>query len=282
LKLEIKNVTKNFGTVRALNNVSMEFETSHIYALLGRNGAGKSTLMNIISQRIFQTSGEILLDGQIIKSDELLSNIYLMSETSFNGNRKVKDLFKIAKIFDEEFDVEYAFTLAKDFKLDTNQKIAKLSTGYSTIFKVIMGICSSCKFVMFDEPILGLDANHRNAFYKMLLSRFAEKQDEVCYIISTHLIDEVSSLIERAIIIKEGSVIVQGDVDELLKNSLSVKGLKADVERATEDCRVLGTDTVGSETTSIVVGDVKPDDGVQVSSVDLQTLFIELTNEGGF
>jgi hypothetical protein len=61
-----------------------------------------------------------------------------------------------------------------------------------------------------------------------------------------------------------------------------VKGLKTEVERATKNCRVLGTDTVGSEMTSIVIGDVEPDDSVEVSSVDLQSLFIELTNEGGF
>ena len=282
MKLEIKNVTKDFGTVKALNNVSIEFETSHIYALLGRNGAGKSTLMNIISDRIFQTSGEILLDGKKINSDELLSNIYLMSETSFYGSKKVSEVFKLAKVFDKEFDSEYALILAKDFKLNVGQKITKLSTGYSTIFKVIMAICSSCKFVMFDEPILGLDANHRNVFYKLLLSSFAKRQEEVCYIISTHLIDEVSSLIEKAIIIKEGNVLVQGSVDELLKYSLSVKGLKADVERVTKNCRVLGQDTVGAEMTSIVIGDIVPDDSVDVSSVDLQTLFIELTNEGGF
>jgi ABC-2 type transport system ATP-binding protein len=282
LKLEIKNVSKNFGSVKALNNVSIEFETSHIYALLGRNGAGKSTLMNIISKRIFQSEGEVLLDGEEIKSDELLSNIYLMSETSFYGNRKVENVFKIAKIFDEGFDGDFALKLSKDFKLNTSQKITKLSTGYLTIFKVIMAICSSCKFVMFDEPILGLDANHRNVFYKLLLSSFAQKQGDVCYIISTHLIDEVSSLIEKAIIIKEGNILIQGDVDELLRSSLSVKGLKTEVERATKNCRVLGTDTVGSEMTSIVIGDVEPDDSVEVSSVDLQSLFIELTNEGGF
>jgi ABC-2 type transport system ATP-binding protein len=282
LKLEIKNVNKRFGSVNALNNVSVEFQTSHIYALLGRNGAGKSTLMNIITQRIFQDSGEILLDGKEVKTDELLSSIYLMSENSFYGNKKVKDAFKLAKTFDVNFESDYAERLAKDFKLNTSSKIAKLSTGYSTIFKVIMAICSSAKFVLFDEPILGLDANHRNAFYKLLLSRFAQKQEEVCYIISTHLIDEVSSLIEKAIILKEGNVLVQGDVDELLKYALSVKGLKKDVERATQGCKFLGSDTVGSEMTSIVVGDVVPDDSVEISSVDLQTLFIELTNEGGF
>jgi ABC-2 type transport system ATP-binding protein len=282
LKLEIKNVSKDFGSIKALDNVSIEFETSHIYALLGRNGAGKSTLMNILSQRIFQSSGDIFLDGKEINSDELLSNIYLMSETSFYGDKKVGEAFKLAKVFDEGFDEKFALSLSKDFKLKTSQKILKLSTGYLTIFKVIMAICSSCKFVMFDEPILGLDANHRNAFYKLLLSRFAEKQGDVCYIISTHLIDEVSSLIEKAIIIKDGNVLVQGDVDELLKSSLSVKGLKANVDAATKNCRVLGSDTVGSETTSIVIGDVVPDDGIDISSVDLQTLFIELTNEGGF
>lgn len=282
MKLEIQNVSKNFGSVNALSDVSIEFETSHIYALLGRNGAGKSTLMNIIGKRIFPTSGKVLLDGEIINSDELLSNIFLMSETSYYGSKKVIEVYKIAKIFDEAFDLDYAVKLSKDFKLNTKQKIEKLSTGYTTIFKVILALCSSCKFVMFDEPILGLDANHRSVFYKILLSRFADKQSDVCYIISTHLIEEVSSLIDKAVIIKEGKVLVQGDVEDILKSTISVKGSKENVEDATRNCEIIGEDVVGKQMTRMVKGEILNTDNVCVSSVDLQSLFIDLTNEGGF
>lgn len=282
MKLDIKNVSKNFNNVEALKDVSLSFETGHIYALLGRNGAGKSTLMNIITRRIAQSSGSIYLDGNNIDSDEFLSKIYLMSEANYFGNVKVKAAIKIAKQFDEDFNLEEAFILAENFKLDTNQKIIKLSTGYASIFKVIMALCSSASFVLFDEPILGLDANHRSVFYKLLLSKFSQKQDEVCYIISTHLIEEVSALIEKAIIIKNGEIIIEGSVDDLLKSVYRVSGKLEDIQLACKDLRILNIDTVGLVSTAIVIGDVIDDGIVKIDSVDLQTLFIELTNEGGF
>lgn len=282
MKLDIKNVSKNFNNVEALKDVSLSFETGHIYALLGRNGAGKSTLMNIITRRIAQSSGSIYLDGNNIDSDECLSKIYLMSEANYFGNIKVKAAIKIAKQFDEDFNLEEAFILAEKFKLDTNQKINKLSTGYASIFKVIMALCSSASFVLFDEPILGLDANHRSVFYKLLLSKFAQKQDDVCYIISTHLIEEVSALIEKAIIIKNGEIIIEGSVDDLLKSVYRVSGKLEDIQLACKDLRILNIDTVGLVSTAIVIGDVIDDGIVKIDSVDLQTLFIELTNEGGF
>ncbi len=282
MKLEIKNVSKKFGDVVALDNVSMSFETSHIYALLGRNGAGKSTLMNIISKRIFADSGTVSLDGEIIGSDESLSKIYLMSESNYYGNIRVREAIKTAKIFDENFDDKRAIELSKSFKLDINQRISKLSTGYASIFKLIMALCSSSQFVLFDEPILGLDANHRNVFYKLLLSKFAQKNEEVCYIISTHLIEEVSGLIERAVIIKEGKVVVDGIVEDLLKNALCVSGKLEDVQNSCNGAKILSIDNVGLISSAIVIGEVVDNGNVKIESVDLQTLFIELTNEGGF
>ena len=282
MKLDIKNVSKNFGTIEALKDVSMSFETGHIYALLGRNGAGKSTLMNIVTRRMFQNSGNIYLDGEVLASDESLSKIYLMSESNYFGNIRVREAIKTTKLFDDKFDDNDAYSLAKSFKLDIDQRIKKLSTGYASIFKVIMALCSSASFVLFDEPILGLDANHRSVFYKLLLTKFAQKNEEVCYIISTHLIEEVSGLIERAIIIKNGEIVVDGIVDDLLKNALSVSGKLDDINLACQDAKILSVDSVGLVSTAIVIGNVIDNGNVEIDSVDLQTLFIELTNEGGF
>ena len=79
--IELKNLTKNYGKNCALDNVSVKFDSGKIYGLLGRNGAGKSTMLNLISNRIFPTSGEILIDGEpSIENDRALSKVYCMSE----------------------------------------------------------------------------------------------------------------------------------------------------------------------------------------------------------
>ena len=109
-KIEIKNVSKRFKETVALDNVTLTLEENKIYGLLGRNGAGKSTLLNIISNRVFADSGEVLYDGEVVtENDRLQKNIYLMSEKSFySDNLNVKQIFGWTKEFYPDFDYDYA------------------------------------------------------------------------------------------------------------------------------------------------------------------------------
>jgi len=278
MKLQINNVSKNFKDLVALDNISLEFQTGKIYALLGRNGAGKSTLMNIIANRIFPTSGNILVDGKTaFSNDELMSKIFLMSDDDFFKSLSCKKAFKMAKHFDEDFDLSYAFELAKDFELNLKTDVIKLSTGYNSIFKVILAFCSSANFVLFDEPVLGLDASHRDMFYKLLISTFNDKSNEVCYVVSTHLIDEISNLAQEAIIINKGKEVANGLVEDLSASVNEVVGPKALVDEAVKDSKILGVNKVGKVYTVYVKGFVNEIEGVQLNSVDLQRMFIEIT-----
>jgi len=278
MKLEVNNISKNFKSVKALDDISLEFETGKIYALLGRNGAGKSTLMNIITNRIFPNNGTITMDGEnIYNNDTLMSKIYLMSDDDFFGSINSLQAFKMAKHFDSNFDFNYALELSKDFELNTKTDVNKLSTGYFSIFKVILAFCSSANFILFDEPVLGLDAPHRDFFYKLLLSNFLEKQDNVCFVVSTHLIDEISNIAQEAIIIDRGKNISQGLVEDLSASVSEVVGSKELVEQATKNAKLLGTTKVGRVYSAFVTGDVEKIEGISINSVDLQRMFIEIT-----
>lgn len=278
MKLQINNISKNFKNLVALDNISLEFETGKIYALLGRNGAGKSTLMNIISNRIFPSSGTISIDGtEIYKKDEYMSKIFLMSDDDFFGSISCLKAFEMAKHFDNNFNYEYALELAKDFELNLKTDVIKLSTGYSSIFKVILAFCSSANFVLFDEPVLGLDASHRDMFYKLLISTFSEKGEDVCYIVSTHLIDEISNLAQEAIIINKGKIVATGLVEELSASVNEVSGERELVDKAISDCKVLGSNKVGKIYSVYVKGKVEEIEGVSIKKVDLQRMFIEIT-----
>ena len=98
--------------------------------------------------------------------------------------------------------MQYAQTISKEFGLDPRRKVKELSTGYSSILKCVVSLSVNTKYVIFDEPVLGLDANHRELFYTLLLKKYAETPFTA--IISTHLIDEVANLIEDVIIIDNG------------------------------------------------------------------------------
>ena len=175
--IEVKDISKKFGNVEALSQLSLRFEENKIYGLLGRNGAGKSTLLNLISNRIFADSGEIFINNMpAAENARAQSLLYLMSEqTLFPEKMKIRDAFKWTQNFYPDFDLEYAENLADRFSLDTKKKIKTLSTGYTSIFKVITALSVGTPYVLLDEPVLGLDAGHRELFYKVLLETYGHR-----------------------------------------------------------------------------------------------------------
>lgn len=281
MSIEIKDVTKDFKNVRALNMINLTFEENKIYGLLGRNGAGKSTLLKIISNRIFSTEGEVLVDGENAReNDKALGKIYLMNESNlYPPKMKIKNIFKWTKEFYPDFDIEYALKLAKAFNLNVNKYPRALSTGYTSIFKIIIALSVNTLYVFLDEPVLGLDANHRDIFYKFLIEKYAEKP--FCCVISTHLIEEVSSVIEDVIIVKNGEVIRNQTRDSILRTGFTVTGSASAVDEFIKGRNVIGTDSIGGLKTAYVIGSVSGENipvGIEISAMDLQKLFVQLTN----
>lgn len=281
MSIEIKDVTKDFKNVRALNMINLTFEENKIYGLLGRNGAGKSTLLKIISNRIFSTSGEIFVDGENAReNDKALGKIYLMNESNlYPPKMKIKNIFKWTKEFYPDFDIEYALKLAEAFNLNVNKYPRSLSTGYTSIFKIIIALSVNTPYVFLDEPVLGLDANHRDIFYKFLIEKYAEQP--FCCVISTHLIEEVSSVIEDVIIVKNGEIIRNQTRDSILRTGFTVSGSAAAVDEFIKGRNVIGTDSIGGLKTAYVIGSVSGENipaGIEISAMDLQKLFVQLTN----
>ena len=279
--IEVKGVSKNFGTLAALKGVNVLFEENRIYGLLGRNGAGKSTLLNVITGRIFAEQGTVTVDGEVsAENDRALKNIYMMSEKNyFPEGMKVRDAFKWTKEFYPAFDRAYADSLSAKFELNTNKKIKSLSTGYASIFKLITALATNAKYILLDEPILGLDANHRDLFYRTLIEKYSENPCTI--VISTHLIEEAAGVLDHVVILKNGEIIRNESKDDLLAGSYMVSGVAAAVDAYCAGRNVLGSDSLGGLKTAYVEG--APDasgmpDGLTVSRMDLQKLFIQLTN----
>ena len=134
--IEIRNITKKYKDVTALDNVSFSFEYGKIYGFLGRNGAGKSTLINIIANRIFADEGEIRIDGLTARENmQIHEKIFCMSEADlYSTGLKIRDQFKWIDRFYEAFDLEKAFETAEKFELNVNKKYKQLSKGYQSIF----------------------------------------------------------------------------------------------------------------------------------------------------
>lgn len=278
--IRVSGITKNFKEVRALDQIDLLFEEQKIYGLLGRNGAGKSTLLNIISNRIFADNGEVSVDGiSLSEGETALQRLYVMSEqTLYPEKTKIKELFQWSQSFYPDFDMDYAMDLAKQFGLNLKKSMHDLSTGYVSIAKNIMALSVNTPYVLLDEPVLGLDANHRELFYRILLEKYIEHPFTA--IISTHLIEEVSNVIEEIVIIKNGKIIRNETREALMNKGYTVSGAGSLVDAYITGKEVIGTDSLGGLKSAYLLG--KPNnvpEGLEVTGMDLQKLFIQLTND---
>lgn len=277
--IEISNITKNYGKNRALDNVSLTLENNKIYGLLGRNGAGKTTLLNIVTNRIFADSGTITIDGEpAAENDSALGKIYLMSEKTYYPEKmRICDVFKWTAEFYPAFDAGYAAAAAEKFELNLRQYVKSLSTGFTSIFKLIIALSVNTPYVFLDEPVLGLDANNRDLFYRLLLERYGE--NPCTFVISTHLIEEAANVIENVIIIKKGKIIRSEPCEALLSGGYTITGPAATVDEYIRERSIIGTDSIGGLKTAYIIG--RPEnipDGTEISGLNLQKMFIQLTN----
>lgn len=282
--IQIKDVTKRYHDVTALDHVSFSFAFGKIYGFLGRNGAGKSTLINIIANRIFADEGEVLVDGIPARENMLVhEKLFCMSEADlYEKNLKVKDHFKWMQRFYDCFDLDKAFQTAEKFELDVNQKFKALSKGYQSIFKLIAALSLNVRYVIFDEPVLGLDANHRELFYDLLLRDFETREQTI--IIATHLIEEVANIIEEVVLIDKGKVLLQESTEALLETGYCISGLAQDVDDYCRGKNVIGYDELGSLKLAYLLGEkaqLPQGSHLQISPMNLQKLFVKLTEKGG-
>lgn len=282
--IQIKNVTKRYDNLTAVDNVSFSFGFGKIYGFLGRNGAGKSTLINIIANRIFADSGEVLIDDIPAKDNmQVHEKIFCMSESDlYDTSLKIKDHFKWIERFYDSFDLNKAFEISEKFNLDTNKRFKALSKGYQSIFKLTVALSLNVPYVIFDEPVLGLDANHRELFYDLLLKDYEDNERTI--IIATHLIEEVANIIEEVVLIDKGKVLLQEKVENLLETGYSISGVAGEVDDYCSDKKVIGYDELGNLKIAYILGEktpLSPNSNLQISTMNLQKLFVKITEKGG-
>lgn len=280
MSIEIKNVTKRFQKTVAVDGITAKIEEDKIYGILGRNGAGKSTLLNIISNRIIANEGEVLIDGEeAVENNSAQEKVFLMSEVDmYPASMNTVQILKWTSRFYPDTDIERGLKIAERFTLDTKKGIGQLSTGYRTIAKFVAAMASNARYTFLDEPVLGLDANHRELLYKIIIEEYSENPRMIA--VATHIIEEVAGLLEEVIIIENGKVIETDSTENLLSKGYGITGKAEAVDRFCENKNVIGTESIGSIKVAYILGHDnlgEIPDGLEISPLNLQKLFIVLT-----
>ncbi len=292
--LEFKDVSKiyNKGTVytekTVLNKINMTIEEGKVYGLVGRNGAGKTTLLKVLSNQIAKYDGTILWNGEeVYENQRLVEEIIYVSDDMIDNttdkDRKLYKIFKTAKDLYKKWDDEFLNYLVETFKLDVQEKYSKLSKGNKTLVNLILGLCTRGDISLFDEPSTGLDANNRYKFYKILMEDLEEHPRTV--IISTHLIDEVESVLEEVIFIDKGNIIFKEEVDEIQSKSWAFTG-KPEELKSLENKNIVYRDSMGSMEIVGIFDHISSEErrdlqsrGVDIGSISLQKLVVYMTEE---
>lgn len=282
--IECINASKNYGKTSALSDVNIKIEKDKIYGLLGRNGAGKSTLLNIVTAQVFPSSGEVKILGEApYENEKALGNICIVKESGmFLKDIKVEESLDIASSFYPNWDKNLAERLLEEFELDKKKAYKNLSLGMKSQIGIIVGLSSRAPITIFDEPYIGLDAAGRQLFYDVLIEDYTQNPRTI--VLSTHLIDEVSNLLEEVIILHKGSVKLEGNSDDIKKKAFYVSGIKEQVEKHISNKKVLHREEAGKTMAAAVFDDISEKekkameaDYLNISPVPLQQLFIHLT-----
>ena len=233
--LEMRNITKTFPGVKALDNVNLKVEKGEIHALVGENGAGKSTLMNVLSgiYPYGTYEGDIIYDGQVCKFDKIsdseekgiviihqeLALIPYMSigENMYLGNEKGK---KMAINWDQTYDEADRYLKTVGLNESSHTLIKDIGVGKQQMVEIAKALSTHAKILIMDEPTSALTAREIEDLFR-IIHNLKEKGCGIVYI--SHRLEELQSIVDRVTIMRDGQYITSMNfrdttLDEIIAN----------------------------------------------------------------
>lgn len=290
LEVRTEDLTVRFGGAPALDGLELRLAPGKIHGLLGRNGSGKSTLAAVLAGFRRPSSGTVLIEGGDLGAPRepyedavVTSRICLIRESGdLVDSFPVRHVLGLARNLRPYWDENLAGELLDKFEVPERKKVQKLSRGKRSALGVVLGLASRAPLTIFDESYLGMDVPSRNMFYDALLADYAEVPRTI--VLSTHLVSEVSALLEEVVILDRGRLVTQAPVDSLRGRGASIVGPAAAVDGLTAGLTVLAEQKLGGTKSTTVLGDLDDgllakaqDAGLEIGPVGLQDLFVHLT-----
>ena len=221
--LEVKQVSKSFGTYKALDQVSLSVPKGSIFGLLGPNGAGKTTLIRIVNQIIMPDSGTVYLDGEKLAPHHISDIGYLPEERGLYKSMKVgeqalylaqlkgmskSDAKKALKVWFERLDIGHWW----------DKKIQELSKGMAQKIQFVVTVLHRPKLLIFDEPFSGFDPINAQVIQQEILRL---RDEGATVIFSTHRMESVEELCDHIALVHQSKKILDGNLNDIKRQHLS-------------------------------------------------------------
>lgn len=225
--LNCVNLSKTYGQTRALNSVSLSLESGKIVGLLGPNGSGKTTLIKLINGLLTPTEGTITVCDRKPGVESKAQVAYLPDNIYLNSWMTVKQIVAYFADFYGDFSPERAFEMLERLGIDPKMKLKSLSKGNKEKVCLILVMARQAKLYVLDEPIAGVDPAARDYVISTIIQNY---NPEATVLISTHLISDIEDILDEAVFLRYGQVVLHKSVDAIREeHGQSVDGLFREV-----------------------------------------------------
>ena len=211
-RIEISNLTKKFGDLTALDDVTVSLEQGQIVGLLGPNGSGKTTLIKILNGLLQPTSGSVSINGNAPGIETKKVVAYLPDRNALPDYMTASQLMDIYADFFADFDRLKAEAMVDDLGIDRTQTMKKMSKGTKEKLQLCLVMARQAEVYLLDEPIGGVDPATRDYILRTIISNYNEN---AVVLISTHLISDVESVLDDVVFIQEGRIVLHKAADEI-------------------------------------------------------------------
>ncbi len=246
-------------------NLSLDLASGSITGLLGKNGAGKTSLLKLMTGLLHPKTGELSVLGYTPRKREasMLNDVFLVPEEFVFPSVAIGDYKKAFARFYPRFDHDMFHRITGEFDLNAGQHLNRISHGQKKKFLIAFALSTKCRLLVLDEPTNGLDIPSKSLFRKILAGSL---DDDQLVVISTHQVKDVENLIDKIIILDNGTVIFQHTIEDISQKVSFVSGTSAEAEQA-----------IYSEMVPGGVRMMMPN-GHARTEVDIELLFNAITN----
>ena len=205
-------LVKRYGGKQALAGVNLELGRGRIVGLLGPNGSGKTTLIKILCGLLQPTEGAVLIDGQPVGPHSKAIISYLPDRMYFADWMRATDLFDLFADFYKDFDRSRAMGMCASLGVTPSDRLKTMSKGTKEKVQLVLVMARKAQLYLLDEPIAGVDPAARDFILNTILTNYNEAGT---VLISTHLISDIEQVLDEAIFLKEGQIVLHDAVDAI-------------------------------------------------------------------